>query len=232
MPENPIVLLTRPVADSRRFARLLGESAEVVISPAFEVRQLDVELDLDEYCALIFSSQNAVRSLAATQGLNGRKAFTVGDRTADMATKLGMDAVSAHGNAVDLIALIKSVIQTGKVLHIRGARTRGNIQERLTSAGIETDSVVVYEQIPTALTNQAKQILASNRSIVIPVFSPHSAELLSGALSGTTVNAELLVIAMSDAVSRGWAGPKPGTIFVAAQPSLQEMLKETLRWVR
>lgn len=229
MPENPIVLLTRPATDSERFAKLLEESAKVLISPVFEVRQIGVDVNPDDYGAFVFSSQNAIRSIANTKDLKGRKAYTVGDRTADIAKTFGMDAVSAGGNADDLVTAIIDAAPTEKVLHLRGSHTRGSIRERLNIAGIETDSAVVYEQVPKPLSAEATRVLAGQHTVLVPVFSPRSSELLSAALRGVTVNAPLKIIAMSDAVSQAWDGPEPAAIIVVAKPTAKDMLKETLR---
>lgn len=230
MPKSPIVLLTRPKADSEWFASQLGQ-AEYVISPAFEVRQIRGQKNPADYGAVVFSSQNAIRAAAQDMELAGLNAFAVGDHSAKLAGSFGMNAISAKGNANDLVALIAKRPPEGKLLYLHGQHTRGNIGERLITLGLETDSVVVYQQNACAMSQPARQALSGDRAVILPIFSPRTARLLSSEMAGAWVKAPLTLIAMSDAVSRSWNGPRPNRIVVAQSPTAKQMLKETLKWV-
>ena len=229
MPKPPIVLLTRPAAESRRFAGLLGGSTNLVIAPVFEILPRLVAVDLKNYAALIFSSRNAVNSLAGQQDLKGLTGFAVGDRTADLARAGGMDITSAKGDAHALVATVLSKPPTGKLLYLHGMHTRGDVADRLQKGGLVTDSIVVYDQLTIPLPSAALQIFAENRRVVLPIFSSRSAELLSAALADIDVRAQLTLIAMSPTVAAAWREPPLNETIVVQQPTEAEMLTETLR---
>ena len=148
----------------------------------------------------IFTSTNgvaqAVRMLNAPSG----PAWCVGDRTADMARAAGFDAVSADGNAEDLIALLKSVVPTQPIAHIRGKHARGDIGPRLRQAGIDCEDVVAYTQDPLPLTDEAKDRIEGAEPTIIPLFSPRTTALL---LDQATPGPNAHMIAISAAAACG-----------------------------
>lgn len=182
MPDNaaPILLLTRPRPQAERFAaalRAAGTSAEVLIAPMQDIVFLPVPV-LPEDAVLIFTSENGVRAVGETGG-QGRRAYCVGDRTARAAQDAGFRAVSAHGTADDLTALILGDAPNTPVVHLHGTHVRGGVVERLRTAGLHTEDHAVYDQRPLPLAPDAKAALTSGRRVVVPLFSPRSATLFA-----------------------------------------------------
>lgn len=183
---RPIILLTRPENASRRFAAQLREtlgSVEVVISPLLEIRPLVQAVDLSGVSALVFTSAHAVPF-----GARGMRCYCVGDATARAAKAAGMQAISAGSDSAGLTRRILADGETGPLLHIRGVHTRGQVAQTLSDAGCQTSEIVAYDQAALPLSDTAKALFVGDSPVIVPVFSPRSAEILSKAgLAGPNV---------------------------------------------
>lgn len=215
-PDDPLLLLTRPQAASETFrteceARV-GRRLPVIIAPVIRIETIGDPVDLSGYTAVVFTSSNAVAS--AGQG-GGMPAYCVGARTAEVAAAAGFDARSADGNAEDLIALIARDPPKGRLLHLRGAHSRGDVATRLTSMGHPTDAQIVYRQTAQAIPKSVWQGVPDGSELVLPVFSPFSAAALSATLPKGVY--DLTVVA----ISAGAAASAPGdanAVHLAARP--------------
>lgn len=225
----PTVLLTRPEAQSQRFAAdLLNQLGplRIVISPLMVPEFGSCDLTGRSYTGIILTSETAAdsarRILASGQTLP-RQAFCVGDRTAKAAQAAGFDAISANGDAAALIGLIQSIAPVGPLLHLRGADTRGEVAETLTKGGIVTESVATYAQLAQPLSEQALQALTEKTPLILPLFSPRSASLMATALP-MSVHAPLWVAAISPATSDAARGLAPAKSLMASHPDGKAML--------
>lgn len=221
------VLLTRPEAQSRAFAAALGERfrdrLRPIIAPVMAPGFLSPQLPSGQFEAVIFTSATAVDAAVKLGAVLPGRAFCVGARTAAAAEAAGFKASSANGDADDLVAAILTWSPTGPLLHLRGAESRGQVAERLTSGGIETFSAVVYRQDPQPLTPEAIALLETPTPVILPLFSPRTAALLAAALPVTS-RALLQLVAISAAVADA-AGPIPrSTLLIARQPDADSML--------
>ena len=225
MPNQVQVLLTRPLPQSERFADqlklALGDRIRVVISPILTIRPINSPVSLDGVSAVILSSENGARVLAEMMDVGGRLAYCVGDRTAHVAHGFGMRAMSANGDANDLIAMIKEHHQAGQLLHVHGAVSQGDIAANLNANGINTRSEVIYEQVETSLSNQARALLQGDEPVILPLFSPRSAALVGKAAD--TARAPLALASLSPAVRAAWVGPKPVASLIADQPNARAL---------
>ena len=183
---RPIVLLTRPVSGSERFAQSLGErfgkTIEVQISPLQQVVWLESEREELSSSGVIFTSQNGV--LGWNRHTNGSSgiAYCVGPQTAALAAERGFRAVNCGGDADALVEYIKNNSETGPLIHYRGDHGSGNIAIRLTQAGIETIERIVYRQVARKPTPDFYAALQSGRKVIASLFSPRSASLFFAAL--------------------------------------------------
>ena len=217
------VLLTRPRPQAERFAATLGANLPVVISPILSIVPRALTVDLTNYTGVILTSENAARVLAEVAEVTGLTAWCVGDRTAAGATMLGMQAVSAGGDAASLVELLRQKRPEGALLHAHGAETRGNVAQQLAAEGIPVMTKVIYDQVATALSDQARALLAGPGPVVLPLFSPRSARLVGDAAQHAS--AQLMIVALSAAVMRAWTGPKPECFTVADHPDAAHMIK-------
>ena len=215
---RPLILLTRPDAQSQRFAEALALPA--LISPLIAPRFLHPEIP--PHRALILTSETGA---LAAKGLSPCRAYCVGDQTASTAHALGFDAISAQGDAEALIALILRD-PTSPLLHLRGREARGDIAARLTAQGLPTTEVLAYAQEPQPLSEAATLALQGAAPILAPLFSPRSAELLAAECARIGATAPLTVIAMSPAVALAARTLDPAAR-IAAHPDALSMAQAT-----
>ncbi|QBY02395.1 uroporphyrinogen-III synthase [Rhodophyticola sp. CCM32] len=201
MPDNaaPLLLLTRPAPQSSRFAARFTGRIEVVIAPLQEIAPLEPRLSLDGVGALIFTSENGVRRFADMSDRRDLPVFCVGDHTAEVAQAAGLQARSAGGTAAELVALVQAAHTGGRVLHIHGRHTRGDVAGLLSAAGLEARGVATYEQRACARPAAFDGTLSRGRPVIAPLFSPRSADLFVKAM-GQTRTARLVLPCLSQPV--------------------------------
>ena len=195
---HPTVLLTRPLAASQRFAQALD--GNFVISPLMEPEFLTPQIPATNFAALVFTSETGVAAAIRLGIQPNAPAYCVGKRTAQTARRAGWDAISADGDASDLLALIIAQNPGGPLLLIRPEDAAADLQGSLLLAGIETIAAIVYRQKPAALTLQATELLQQPHPILLPLFSPRSARLFGNEYRRISGIAPLLVAAISPAV--------------------------------
>jgi uroporphyrinogen-III synthase len=218
------ILLTRPLLQSQRFADEIGGA---LISPLMQPEFLSPAIPPLTYSALILTSETgaeAARRISASGFPLPTRAYCVGNRTAAAAQAAGFQTLSAEGNADDLLALITQDAPQNSLLFMRATDTAGNLQERLLLAGIDTVSAIAYRQNPTHLSPAATSLLQQNTPVILPLFSPRSAQLLTQELHRITATAPLYLAALSPAVAQAFAWPT-AQIQIAAQPNSAAMIK-------
>jgi uroporphyrinogen-III synthase len=185
---QPHLLLTRPVVQARDFAEYLLEYGkkkfDVTYSPLFEINMLQADIEFSDVQALLFTSANGVRAFVHQYRAVNMQAFCVGQTTAKIARDSGFAAISADGDVAALADLAVELYQpgAGHYLHVRGAKTTGDLIGRLRKMRVRTDQVVLYEQTPLKLTPVALELLASYK-VILPLFSPRTARLFAQEVS-------------------------------------------------
>lgn len=222
------VILTRPAAQGARFAELVrencGPNVRVIISPLMAVEHITPDLGQDTYSAVIFTSEPAVKATQTFHGTLPALAYCVGEHTSLVAQEAGFSTRTANGDAATLIALIQTAQEQGPLVHLRGRDTRGQVAERLNSAGIVTFETIVYAQNPVPLSQEARAVLGAAFPVILPVFSPRSADMLAVALAQTGVTAPLVIVAFSPAVAGRLIDAGLTPRLVASHPDARSML--------
>jgi uroporphyrinogen-III synthase len=140
------VLLTRPLEDSRALAETLeAEGIDPLIWPLTRIVPTVTELKLPFTTgALLFTSANGVRALAALTGRRDLPAFCVGKTTAEAARKAGFrDCFPAGGDARALAELARrSGIR--EFFHPRGRDAAGDLKGWLAETGQRVTEAVLY----------------------------------------------------------------------------------------
>jgi uroporphyrinogen-III synthase len=222
----PAILITRPDPSGAAFAdqvrARLGCKPEIVLSPIMRIEHCGDLPEMSGYGTLIFTSRHGVEAYLARHGRRDIPAYAVGNATAAAARKAGIDVISCDGDAGDLIARILADSPPAPCLHLRGEHIAANIAQALTLAGTETHEAVIYRQTQGQLTARALSLLQGGTPVIVPLFSPRSAELFFEQAAGA---APMLVAAISDnvrdAVPRGAAQ----RIETAEKPTAQAMLE-------
>lgn len=200
---RPPLLLTRPEPQARRFAAEMrarfGADWPVVIAPILRIEPVPAELPAADW--RVFTSENAV----AAHGAGCGPAYCVGERTAVAARAAGFEVAVTEPDAARLIPRLIALRPAGRGLVLRGRHAAAEIAERLNSAGIETGSAILYDQIACPLTAEAQALLAGNAPVLLPLFSPRSARLVAEAAQGA--GAPLWIAPISAAARLAFAAP-------------------------
>ena len=222
---SPTVLITRPAPDGERFAdqvrAQLGCKVPIMLSPLIRIETCGDLTDLSDVAHLIFTSRNGVAAYAKATERRDIPSVTVGDATAEAARQAGLQAISCRGNSADLIAFIIDRRLADPFLHVRGEHATGEILGALNAAGLRAREKILYRQKSEQLCNGARGLLSREIPVVLPLFSPRSAQLL---FSQTAIAAPLFVAALS----RNVAGEVPEgaarKVTVAERPDTASIL--------
>jgi uroporphyrinogen-III synthase len=219
------VLVTRPATEGAAFAEALelrfGLRVRPLVAPLMAPRFLSPTIPDRDYAAVVFTSAQAV---AASRNLRlPALAWCVGHKTAAVATAAGFTARSADGDAQTLTNAILANPPNGRILYLRGVDTRGNLLEKLTSAGLGVDVAVVYEQEPQPFGPEALALLTAPGDLIVPLFSPRTATLFRQSVPLGTPS-RLHIAALSRAVADPLDGLPRAALAIAPQPDTPGML--------
>lgn len=220
--DKPILLLTRPEADSLRFLEAMPDrvraGCDVVVAPLFRI--VSTGADVPEDGEIILSSTNG---LPASKPRYGRVAWCVGENTALNAKSAGLDARLAGRNAAELVERL-SDLSPRLLVHLRGQHSRGDIAGNLSKAGHDVREVITYVQAEEDWPPEIVQRLGHATCVVAPVFSPRSGRLLAERVPDFKV---LHVVAMSNSVANDLNFVDSRHILVASEPDMDAMILST-----
>ncbi|MFD0982302.1 uroporphyrinogen-III synthase [Tropicimonas aquimaris] len=221
------LLLTRPEAASFRFrdeaeARL-GAFGAVVISPLMEIVPVDFELPEPLPADWVFTSAHAIPEIAARIDARGRRAWCVGARTAQAAGNAGFGLCSVEPDVTSLSARIRAARPDGLILHAAGRHRRGDLVGELSAAGLQAQTVTVYDQLERPLSPEAQECLMTPGDVLAPLFSPRSARLLRQAAGGHV--ARLHAVAISQAAAEEWEAMPRERLEIARTPDADGVLE-------
>ncbi len=175
------LLLTRPREDSEALAAALHRRGHrTLIEPLLSITyETAATVDLDGVQAILVSSANGVRALAAVEGRRDRPVFAVGDASARAATAAGFTSVeSAAGDVESLAGLVANSLDAaaGAVLHVAGSRVAGDLGGRLEAAGFAYRRAVLYHaEKAKSLSSRALRALREGDVDGVLFFSPRTA---------------------------------------------------------
>ena len=224
------VLLTRPAAQSRRFADLvrgrLGPAARVVIAPLMRIEPRGPLPGLAPGDVPVFTSESGAEAFAALGGRCTGPAFAVGGQTAAVARRLGFAPVlEGPGDSAGLAGLIASMdgaAGSGVVWHLHGTHVAGDLAGVLQARGIRVREAAIYDQVAAPLSAEARALLAGDAPVLVPVFSARTARLLAGELAAA--RAPVGLAAISPAVARELPVQSAGKVAVAARADAAAVL--------
>jgi Uroporphyrinogen-III synthase len=218
------LLITRPKDDAERLAeelRALVPELSVILAPVLEIRPLPFDLPDEPFDLVLISSQHAIPAALSCDNL---PVVCVGAATARKAEVAGLTVRAVFPTADDLVRGLADQ-KDSRALHLHGYHTRGNVSKRLTAAGLETKECVVYDQIARSWTTAEQSEIFDQPQLLVPLYSPRSAQILSENLAGYT--GELTLIAISEVCREAWSGPLAKSICVAEHPD-GEIMKQVI----
>lgn len=223
---GPSILLTRPVGRSERFARQLrdrfGADLKIEIAPIMRIESCVGADPLPPGHAVIFTSTSAVQVLCDQMPGTGIAAFCVGTATTQAARDAGWDAICAGRDARELVDTLLANPPEMPLIHLRGSHVRGAVAAQLDAQSVPCTERIVYRQMENSLTVTAQNLLKSASPVILPLFSPRSAELLSARVPQQS--GDLWLVTLSDAVTRAWGTTPYARIAQAETPDLPGML--------
>ncbi|MAT88894.1 MAG: hypothetical protein CL532_10190 [Aestuariivita sp.] len=176
-----MILLTRPQSGSERFCAILRNhipEAEILISPLIDIEYICEPPRLSDYGGLVFTSFHGVGLFKNHNVPKNMPCFAVGPRTAEAASDAGFLVKASDGDAAALVKMILSYPYLGKLLHVRGEHSRGDVAKILSENGRLCESIVVYKQTAKPLSSHVIQYITERKPLILPLFSPRTAILL------------------------------------------------------
>ncbi len=221
----PTVLITRPEAAAARLAQDLRvrwtPPPLTVISPMMRTEVIGVDIPLNGVRALVFTSRAGVEAFAQLSTRRDLPCHVVGEATRAAAEDIGLNATCEGPDAAALARALAAAPPGGPLLHLRGAHVAGDLAGRLHSAGITLREAVIYRQRAQPLTARAMALLGGGRPVIVPLFSPRSAQLFFAEAAGA---APLLCAAFSGNVAAEVPAGRAARLVTAAAPQLNAML--------
>jgi len=227
------VLLTRPEAQSRPLAdRLAKAGIDSLIEPLLDLAPVaDARLDLDGVQAVLATSANGVRALAAATARRDVAIFAVGPATAEAATAAGFDRVDIAGG--DVVALAERVAgcldpAAGRLVHVAGTAVAGDLAGSLGALGFTVQRAVLYDAQPaTALGPATVAALQQGQLQGVLFFSPRTARTFVTLVTGASLEAScagLAAFCLSPAVADALGGLAFRHVGVAQRPETDALL--------
>lgn len=218
------LLMTRPVDASTRFVDELGEAItrrlDICFSPLLDIVPIATEITFDDANGVLFTSANGVQIASDLTTRRDLPCYSVGSNTTVRATELGWQAVCVGDTSEDMIKALMDRKDDAKLVHLSGRHTRGDIANRLSSAGRTVRNIVIYDQVLRHLTDQARRILAAETPVIVPIFSPRTARQFASQVAAT---APIYVAALSKAVAEPLKNSPMRNILIAERPTTAAM---------
>jgi len=215
------LVMTRPRAVAQNFVDGIAADALVDVcvlyAPLVDIVPTGHAADLSDAASVIFTSANGVKFAPKGQG---RVAYCVGEKTAQVARAAGWDVHLVQRDAEGLIASLKADPPTGPLVHLAGTHRRGGIDVQLAQGGTHVDVQVLYDQPLQPLDDSVRAVLSGEGRVILPLFSPRTAAHLGGLIAGAP---NTVAVVMSDAVAQAIKHVPFADVVIAAAPTRQEM---------
>ncbi len=220
-----VLLLTRPLAASHRFAgqipTRLRKRIALCVSPLLDIVTIADAVDWGDAKGVIFTSANGAEVAARLSARRDLPCYCVGQATTTTARALGWRAEMAGDTADALVDALAGRDVAGPLLHPGGVNRRGNIAQRLTRAGLPVRTQAIYDQVEIPFNAEAHAVLDGQWPVVAPVFSPRTARHFAHQASG---KAPLHLVALSREVAKPLVGLGVGPVTVAKTPDAAAMI--------
>ncbi len=230
------VLVTRPEPEAAFFAAgLAARGHDALISPLLSIDLLPIPPDFDRKFtaaqAILLTSINGARALAAATTRRDRPVLAVGDATAGLAEAAGFDDVrSAEGDGAALVELVKARLDParGALLHVGGEIRAGDPTGDLRRAGFEAGAVALYAaRTAEALAPAAVAAIRAGEIDAVTLFSPRTATTFArlaeaGGLAAALRQVTAIVVSPATAEAAGQIAWR--RIVVAERPTQAAMV--------
>ena len=229
------ILVTRPEPDASRQADKLGARGHAaVLAPLLAIQPVaDVPLQLEGAQALLVTSRNALRALAAHRELAEALTlplFAVGKATARAAHVLGFaDVTAGPGTGAALANLVSEELQPeqGPLVHLAGETLAFDLKAALAREGFVVRQPVLYRAVPAAkLPAEALSLLKEGKLDGAILMSPRTAGIFADLVlrqDAVTQASSVVCYCLSEAVAELLI-PFGFAVRVAARPREEDVL--------
>ena len=233
-------LVTRPREDADEISRLLrARGIEPVAEPLLTIEPVPkAKIALDGVQALLATSRNGVRAVAAATPVRDIPVFAVGASTAALAREAGFATVeSADGDSDALEALVAARLDPGRgaLFHGAGKAVAGNLAEGLSDRGFEVRRAVLYDAVPAAaLSPSVEKSLRQGGFDLVLFFSPRTAETFVILLRDAgleTACTSVTGICLSSAVAQQLGDLTWRALSIAERPNMGSMIAAVDAWL-
>ena len=228
------LLITRPEQDAGPLAAMLAERGHsALIEPLISiVPEPGAVIPEKSYQAVLVTSANGVRALAATRGVDrveDCRVLAVGKASAEASREAGFGHVEdASGDLQDLVRLVDETCAQshGPLLYAAGRVVSGDLKAMLEAEDYEVDRVVLYDAVPAdRLSSATLSALRAGEIDGVLHFSPRSARIWAQVAprdAGDLVH-YCLSQAVADALWDELDGPA-GPVRVAPRPNQDALI--------
>lgn len=214
----PWMLLTRPLAASQDLAQRYAGKARIIISPVLEIVACPTRYNFDLSMPILATSAHAFRGVSALPG-QSPIAYCVGEATARAARAWGANAYYFGNDVSDLVSRVRDLPDRDFV-YLRGRHVSINLAQELVKQGKTVRDIVTYDQRAQPLTSEARQVLGGDERVIVPLFSPRSAEQIMG--SGVDLDQHDILV-MSQRIGNRVTAVIGNPPMVAKSPTLAAM---------
>ena len=231
------ILLTRPRGDCEPLAaalRALGD--EVTIEPMLDIVETGDVPSFDGVQAILATSANGIRALAAARTRRDLPVFAVGDATAQAARAAGYTRVeSAQGASAALYRPVTEQLKPGDgaLLHVRGRDAAGDLAGRLEANGFAVRTAILYAaEAARALSPAVRERIAVGEIDAVLFFSPRTARTFVNLIGDANMEqacGAIDAVCLSPAVAEAASAVAWRAVHVAASPDQAAMMEERTR---
>jgi uroporphyrinogen-III synthase len=230
------LLVTRPEEDSAVFkAQLIARGHTVIIEPLLKISNAGTdEIDLEGAQAIIATSRNGLRALAASPQIDAAKSlllFAVGPGTAATARALGFTTiVEGPSNASELIPLISehAEVNSGPLVHLAGDTVKSGFVDELHRLGFFVSQPVVYTtEVAVRFESPTVASMRNKRVDGVILLSPRTAEVYVDLVRQHNLGLAcqgIVHFCISQATADRLSQLAGLPVRIADKPNLQEML--------
>lgn len=225
-------LITRPEEDAGPIAaELAARDIEPVIEPLLTIEPIaDAAVSLDGVQAVLVTSRNGVRALAAAISARDIPVFAVGESSAALAREMGFEHVlSAAGDnrALEALAADRLDPGDGALLHASGKAAAGDLAGALGRRGFDVRRTMLYEAVAaTVLSERVRALIAGHEVELALFFSPRTAETFVILVRDAGLESAckfVTGVCLSPAVTQKLEGVAWRALLVAERPDLEAM---------
>tara|TARA_Y100000746_G_C15429249_1_gene417846 strand:- start:440 stop:1132 length:693 start_codon:yes stop_codon:yes gene_type:complete len=221
------ILITRPIVQSRRFysylIRNFGNRVNIIISPVIKIKPFVVDIGLNQFDGIIFTSENAVKAFEKLDINTKKGIFCVGRQTAKYAEFIGLSVSHTERDTTDLIAfLLKNKIQL-RLLYLCGNNISVDLTKALSTSLTSVYSKVIYEQVPMKLTREAIELLSQKNPVLVPIFSERSGCFLSKQFT-KKMTSPRIAVCLSSQIANNIAKNEYDKILTSQNPDMESLI--------